>query len=246
MTSKVFLIGIVAGLAGALALAGVFSAVSNQGTAQMMGNQGMMGTQAKQGQTPWQWNNYAGFSTSGLSNVYGVQITGIAISAANEVTVNLKHTESGSAPNVTVIAYSNPTYMMGRMHGAMGMMGGYGYGSPYGMGMMYGGYPGMMMYGYNNGTWQNNTQWQQQMQAFHNQMMGGAYYGEIGPAKTYGYNPQLLNSTALPQTLFQSQTGSAVVNSGWTTNTSVKVRLDGDGSAFDSNSIVVMVYPLTS
>lgn len=245
MANKMFLIGIVAGLAGALALAGLFSTISDQSKAQMMGgNYGMMRQGTNVAQTPnWQWSSHAGFSSSGFSNVNGVQITGIAISGDKEVTVTLRNDGAGSAPNVTVVAFSNPTFTMGRMHSSTGMpmMGGYGYGMG---GMMQGGYPGMM-YGY-NGAWQNNTQWHQQMQAYHNQMMGGSYYGGMGPGMMYGYNPQLWNSTALPQTLFQSQTGSAVVNSGWTANTSVKVKLEGDGTAFDSNSVVVMVYPLTS
>ena len=43
----------------------------------------------------------------------------------------------------------------------------------------------------------------------------------------------------------RSQTGSSVLDAGWTSG-SVMVKLDGDGSAYDSKVINVMVFPLTS
>lgn len=236
MAKKIFLIGIIAGLAAALGLAGAFSILSTQqgATAQMMGgNQGMMGMMdGNQGMmmgqgipgAPWQWNQKSGFSASGISNVDGVQITGISITGNNEVTVNLGYNGTGTAPRVTLVAITNPMVMMGRMHGAMGMPmmmgGGYG-GMMMGPGMMSGGFPGMMMM-WNGSLPTNSTQWQQ-MQQLHNQMMG-----------------QFTDA-------FQSQTGSNILNQGWNaSNTTVKVRLDGNVSAFDSSGIQVMVFPLTS
>jgi hypothetical protein len=46
---------------------------------------------------------------------------------------------------------------------------------------------------------------------------------------------------------FQSQTGSNVLNQGWNaSNSAVKVRLDGNVSAFDSSGVQAIVFPLTS
>lgn len=53
-------------------------------------------------------------------------------------------------------------------------------------------------------------------------------------------------TTSIPFAAFQSQTGSSVMNAGWTSDTTLKVRIDGDGSAYESNGIHVMVFPLTS
>ena len=40
-----------------------------------------------------------------------------------------------------------------------------------------------------------------------------------------------------------SQTGSAVVNSGWQSGSSINIMLEGEGSAHDTSDIHVMVFP---
>jgi hypothetical protein len=85
----------------------------------------------------------------------------------------------------------------------------------------------------------NSTQWAQ-MQAWHNQMMA---QGNMGPGYTWG------NGTSTwpgQYTAFQSQTGSSVLDAGWTSGAMVTVRLEGDGSAYDGSGVHVMVFPLTS
>jgi hypothetical protein len=227
--NKTFLVGIIAGLVGSLSLAAIFATTVSQGTAQMMDNfngqmgQGMMFDQPLQsGSTyPLQWHNRAVFSSNGISNVDHVQITGISITGDHEVTVNLRYDSNGTTPSVTVIAASNPAAFMGMM-----------YGSGTGQGMMAGnGYGAAMMHAYAyNGT---------QMQNLHNQMMG-SYHGYPNP---YFYNQ---TSTFSHFSTAQAGTGSSVLNSGWQSGASVKVRLDGQGSAYDSFGIHVMLFPLTS
>lgn len=203
MASKVFLIGMIGGLAVALGLAAVFSAIATQSTAQMMQhNSGMTGTQMMINpsmmsmQAPWQWNNKATFSANGMSNVENVQITGISITGERDVTVNLRYHGNGTTPSVTVIALTNPMPMMGMMHGSSGMG-----------------------------------------------MMDGSMMNRPGITSNNSWNA---TATSIPFTAFQSQTGSSVMNAGWTSETTLKVRIDGDGSAYDINGIHVMVFPLTS
>ena len=40
-----------------------------------------------------------------------------------------------------------------------------------------------------------------------------------------------------------SQTGSAVVNSGWQSGSSINIMLEGEGLAHDASDIHVMVFP---
>ena len=228
--NKTFLIGIIAGLAGALSLAAIFAATISQGTAQMMGNyngqmgSGMMADQHEiqsSSAYPLQWHNHAVFSSNGISNVNHVQITGISVTGDHEVTVSLRYDSNGTTPSITVIAASNPAAFMGMMYGSgneQGMMAGNGYGAA-------------MM----NGYAYNATQ----MQNLHNQMMG-TYHGNPNP---YFYNQ---TSTYNHFSMAQVGTGSSVLNSGWQSVASVKVRLDGQASAYDSFGIHVMVFPLTS
>jgi hypothetical protein len=125
MANKIFLIGIVAGLAAALGLAGAFSILSTQqgATAQMMGgNQGMMGMMdGNQGIM-----KHSMFSANGMSMVQDVRITGVSITGDNEISVNLTYSGNRSAPSVTVIAMTNHMQMMGMMMcgSSMGGMGG--------------------------------------------------------------------------------------------------------------------------
>ena len=230
--NKLFLIGIIAGLIGAFGLAAVFAMISSQGSAQMMGNfngqtgPGMMynrGGAASQTTAGYPWDDRAAFNANGISNVNHVQITGVSITGEHEVTVNLRYDANGTTPSITVIAASHPAAFRAMM-----------YGSGYGQSMMLG-YGAPMMYGYQG---YNITQ----MQNLHNQMMGGRY----------GYpmmNPQFYNQSSPyygHANIAQPGTGSSVLNSGWQSNTSVKVRLDGQGSAYDNFGVHVMVFPLTS
>jgi hypothetical protein len=40
-----------------------------------------------------------------------------------------------------------------------------------------------------------------------------------------------------------SHTGSAVVNSGWQSGSSISIMLEGEGSARDASDICVMIFP---
>lgn len=240
MSNQLLFVGIVAGLAAAVGLALAFSAISTQSTAQMMdgnmgmtGNQGIMATQSTG--APWQWNQRSVFNAEGMSTADNVQITGVSVTGNNEVAVNLRYDGSETSPAVTIIAITNPM----AMHGSMGMNSGMmGMG---GMGMMHGGQSGMMhgsqsmMGGYDAApVWQNNTQWQQ----WHNQMMA---QGAMGPGMTLNETSATWPSQFAAS---QSQTGSSVLDSGWTSDTTVTVKLEGDGSAYDGG-VNVMVFPLT-
>jgi hypothetical protein len=273
MTKQLLIVGMAGGLAVAIGLALVFSAISTQSTAQMMGgnmgimgNQGMMATQSSN--APWQWNQRSIFNANGMSTADNVQITGVSVSGNKEVAVNLGYDGSETSPAVTVIAITNPMAMQGPMGMSSGMMG------MGGMGMMQRGQNGMM-YGSQAMTgggwsaapvWQNNTQWQQwhdqmaqfnnqmaqwhgqlnstqwaQMQAWHNQMMT---QGSTGPGTTWMNGTSTTWSGQLTE--FQSQTGSSVLDGGWTSGATVTVKLEGDGSAYDGSGVRVMVFPLTS
>jgi hypothetical protein len=257
LLNKVFLFGIIGGLTVAMGLAVVVSAIATHSTAQMMGHQGMMG-QSSQGTTtmPWQWDQRSSFHVNGMSTVNNVQITGVSVTGSNELTVNLRHGGSGASPAVTVIAVTNPMALMqGSMAmGGMGMMNGQN-----GMMMQQGG-QSMMMGGHSGAmpAWQNNTQWQQwhtqmaqwhgqinstqwaQMQAMHNEMMA---QGLMGPGMAWNNGTH----TTWPGQFMasQPQTGSNVLDAGWASDTTMKVRIDGDGSAYESNGLHVMVFPLT-
>jgi len=257
--NKIFLVGIVVGLVSAIALAGLFSILAFQSTAQMMGgnNMAMMGNQGMNGHTmsmnqgvpaPLYWKSMGSFSANGISNVQYVRVTGISISKPDEVIVSLRYNGNATSPALTVIA----TVHQGTPMNDIGSMMGYGSG----MGMMQNGIGSSMMSGsqpmmtpWNNSpAIANNTQWQQwhtqmaqwhgqinstewqQMQAWHNQIMAQMLQ---------------IQNTSDQATFPQPQVGSSVVSSGWNDST-IKVRLEGDGSAFESSNIEVMVYPLTS
>jgi hypothetical protein len=246
MANQLLYVGIAGGLAIAVGLAALLSAALTQSTAQMMNHQGMMDQGMMNTQSsgaPWQWDQRSMFSANGMSSVNDVQVTGLSITGDDEITVDLRYGGSGASPAVTVIAMTN---YMSMMQGSSGMGG-----------MMQGGQSGMMMQpGMQGGwiaspAWQNNTQWQQwhaqmaqwhgqlnstqwsQMQAWHNAMMA---QGAMGPG-----SPWWNEASAVA---LQPQTGSSVLDAGWTSG-SVTVRLEG-GSAYDSKDVRVMVFPLTS
>lgn len=125
MTSKLFVFGVIGGLVAALGLAGVFSALSTQSSAQMIQHGTMMGMQSTQGSSM----HHTMFSASGMSMVQDVKISGVAMTGDNEITVNLVYQGTGNAPGVTVVAMTNHEAMMsmmmgGSMMGNTGMMAG--------------------------------------------------------------------------------------------------------------------------
>ncbi|MEW5841604.1 hypothetical protein [Nitrososphaera sp.] len=257
---RLFFAGAIAGLAFILAFAALFSALAqtNPASAQTMQHQGManQGSMAQgiAGQQQEQQPYSKMFSSTGSSAARGVQVTGVSVTGDSEVTVSLRYTGTGRSPGITIMANTNPMAMMGMMHGptmsSSGMMMG-GSGGMGGGGMMMGGSGGMTAAAGNTSypMW-NSTQWQQwhtqmarqlaqagntttQWQDWHNQMM-------MNPAMGNATSPMTM---AQPQQL-QLQVGSTAVDPGWR-NGSFKVRLDGDGSAYDSGQIMVAVFPLT-
>lgn len=261
MASRIFLVGIVAGLAAAMGLAGLFSAISTQSAAQMMGgnHMGMMGnnnmmmmggnTQVMPHQASWRLSNkVAPFGSSGVSYVQDVQVTGISISSDKQVTVNLRYTGNGTTPDVVVMASTGSMGMMGG-HGGMGMMAG----GMSGMGMMGSQMPtmGYPMYGAQMHNAWNDTQWQQwhsQMAQWHRQMSNQSSFDpmmnqHMMMAMVQGHQMPMMGMSWQQHSFL---TGSTALDSGWSSNTTtVRVTLVGDGSAYDTNNVNVIVYPLT-
>lgn len=248
MVSQLLLLGIAGGFAAALMMAIVVSSVAPQGSAQMMNHQGMM---AQPASTPQNGGPHSMFSASGMSLVNNVEITGVSITGNDSLEVDLRYRGSGSSPAVTVVAITNQMSLQGGMGGMSS-----------GMGMMHDGNSGMMsMMGSSmsnptsftdNKQWEqwhaqmarwhsslNSTQWTE-IQAMHDAMMS---QGMAGP-------PDWWNGTQtmppLTHNASQSQTGSSVLESGWTSSSSLTVRLEGSGSGYTSRDLHVMVFPLTS
>ena len=173
-------------------------------SAQMMQHgQGMTGPSVAQ-----QWQPSLGYGSSGSSFVENVRVTGISITADNEVTVSLRYTGMAKTPGVVLVANTNPMGMMSMMHGSMmGMQ------EMTSSNMM----PGLRGFG---STWNTAT---------------GMTDVPLMSSET------MLNSTAM---MPQMQIGSNAIDAGWKTGT-FKVKLVGDGSAYDSGHIMVMVFPFT-
>jgi len=232
MTDKIFVFGIVAGFAVAIGLAAVFSAILTPSTAQMMQHQGMdMGTMGQGMMTSGNvgFSQSGVFSGSGSSAVSNVQVTGIAVTGDNEVTVYLRYIGTGEAPSVVIVAHTNMMGMMTMMHGgSMGM----------------GGMPMMTSGSSTFPTW-SNTQWQQ----WHTQMT--RQLGQLNSTQWQDWHTQMMmnpswsNSTSTVPRYSSLQVGSTAVDAGWS-NGSLKVRLEGAGTAYGSNDIMAMVFPLTS
>jgi hypothetical protein len=235
---QLLLAGAIGGLA--LGIAALFSTLT-AASAQMMQHQGMDMSAMGFGMpmVGGAHQHAAMFSGSGHSAISNVQVTGIAATGNNEATVYLRYTGTGAAPSVVIVVHTNKDEMMSMMHGRVSGMGGMGM---MGQGNMMGGMSSMQWSGYP--TW-TNAQWQQwhtqmahqlafsnstQWQDWHNQMMT---------------NPTWLNSTlAVPQAP-SVLIGSTAIGAGWNNGT-FKVKLQGDGSAYDAADIMAMVFPLTS
>ena len=144
MVNKMFLVGAIVGLAGAIAIATLLSEAATAQTMQHM-RSGI---------------GHNMFSASGMSMVQDVQISGISITDDNQMTVNLIYTGNASSPSVTVIAMTN-TMMDENMGGMTG---------PGAMGMHSGMMPGQSMIGSNMPmTWNH-----QDMPAWNATQMGGS------------------------------------------------------------------------
>ena len=215
---KLLLTWIIAGLT----TAAIFTALvfnlsdTNSASAQMMQHrQGMTGPSVAQ-----HWQPSLGYSSSGSSFVKDVRVTGISIMADNEVAVSLMYTGMAKTPGVVLVANTNPMEMMSSMHGSM--MGG-------------------------------NMMRMQEISGNNNMMPGLGGFGPTwnaaatatattgmtdGPLMSSG---AMLNSTAM---MPQMQVGSNAIDAGWKTGT-FKVKLEGDGSVYDSGHIMVMVFPFT-
>jgi hypothetical protein len=60
---------------------------------------------------------------------------------------------------------------------------------------------------------------------------------------TMGNNTSSMTMMMGQENAMQSQTGSTVLEGGWTSGIVVKVRPDGDASVFNAQDIHVMVFP---
>jgi hypothetical protein len=266
MTNRLFLVGIVVGLLGALGLAPLFSTLPGQSSAQMMagshmGNNMMTDFQTTGQNAPWHTTNHASFSASGTSYVENVQVSGISISGDKQVTVNIRYTGNDTAPNIVVIARSEPmmngasdgTMVGGHMHSGM-MMGGMDTigAMPAGQGMIY----GDQYLAWNSTQWQ---EWHMQMAELHAKMNSTQINGlhqmhnmisnqnmMMGPGMMSGPQMFMWNKTSTATFSHQPLVGSTVLESGWSPSATLRVTLVGDGSAYEINGASVMVYPLTS
>ncbi|MEW6604715.1 MAG: hypothetical protein AB1351_08520 [Thermoproteota archaeon] len=149
MAKQLLFVGIAGGLAVAIGLALMFSAITTHSTGQMMGYQGMAGSAIGQGMMATQpagmhWQSRLMFNANGMSTADNVQITGVSITDIDTVKVNIRYDGSETSPAITVIAIAGMMQSNSRMI-EQGMM--YG-GNSYGM------------------AWATNTEWQQ----WHNQM----------------------------------------------------------------------------
>lgn len=184
------------------------------------------------------------FNANGMSFAENVQITGISVNDNDIITVALNHGGSGEAPAVTVVAMTSP---MALMHGASGFGG---------MGMMQGGQPGMMMQpmmdssSHSSLGRQNNTEWQRwhtQMAQWHGQL-NSSQWGQLQGWHNKMMAQDVMGSTIWPSQFPESepQIGSRVLNTGWSLNSAITIKLEGDSSAYEGTGIHVMVFPLTS
>jgi hypothetical protein len=143
---KLFLAGMIGGVAVAIALASLFSSMA--ASAQMMTpmqNQTNMAMQHKQNHLPKD-SDTGIFSVMGMSTAKNVTITGVSVTGNNEVTVNVRYTGNGtSTPGIGVFVMTNSMEMMHHMMmGHAEVM----YGQNYGMGAGY----NMMGQQWNNST----------------------------------------------------------------------------------------------
>jgi hypothetical protein len=85
------------------------------------------------------------------------------------------------------------------------------------------------------------------MQRMHGSMgMSGMQgMGNMMDQGMMGNTTMPMNSTAMPDMALEQQLGGRALDSGWN-NGNFRIALEGDGSAYDSGRLMVMVFPLTS
>lgn len=220
MIKKVFLLGVLSALEGSLGVITLFFQPSNAQQSDPHQDQNQKAMQTYQ--RPIQSGKMNSFNAMGASMVENVQITGIAVTGDNEISVSLRYLGEGQSPGISAVAVTNPMGMMAAMHGSQ-MMGGMGQ-----HGMMMGGNGMGMMQGGAMGT-QDQTGFQQQ------QMMNGSS----------GTFPMSNSTQMIPSAdiAMQHQSGSNFVQAGWESGTAVKVALNGETSSYDSDGIMVMLFP---
>jgi hypothetical protein len=239
---QLLLTGIAAGVGAVLGFAALFSSLQGAASAQMMQHQGMgaMGPGMMPASSTSQ--PYGGMFSSSASSVVGnVKVTGLSITGAGEVSVSLRYTGTGTSPGVVIVANTNPTAMMSVMHGSSASSGMMGMGGMQGMGS---GMMGAMPAASSSYPSWSNAQWQQ----WHTQMAG--HLAMTNSTQWQDWHSQMMmnpawNSTSTMPYSPAVQIGSTAVDAGWKSGT-FKVKLQGDGSAYDSEHIMAMVFPLTS
>jgi len=221
--TKYAILGLAIGTTVTIVLAALVTTGTSPAGAQMsMQHQGMMDSSSSTSQM--QPLQHGKFSANGASLVEGVEVTGISITGVDEISVNLRYTGAGETPNLTLIATTNPTGMMNRVHGGgaesmSGGMGGMGSSHMIGQGMMSAsqqqmiGQPMVLM---------NSTEWQQ----WHDQqVLRSSQHMQMTGAK-------------------QGEVGSAILDAGWMAAATVRIALgDDDISAYDASDIMIVVFP---
>jgi hypothetical protein len=233
MASKTLSIGMVIGaiLAATFAFVTLFS--NETATAQVMQHQQQM-QQPPISDHQQHRMHHSMFNANGMSMVQDVRISGVSITGDNSVSANLTYTGNGTSPSVTVVAITNHEAMRNMMMGG-GMMGG----GQMDMGMMN---QGMMDMGGMNNTGR-------MMGGGGGEQMGGGMM-DMGTRNQTGMmmgtdSSMMMGGTPsdMMMSMAGSQTGSAVLNSGWQSGTTISVMLQGEGSAHDASEIHVMVFP---
>lgn len=161
------------------------------------------------------------FNVKAFSMVNNVQVTGVSVTGDNKISASLRYTGEGRSPGVSVVAITEPTGMMLMMHGPM-------------MSAMMG--QGMMMGDGSNMTGLNGTGRSSSMPS---NLEMNSTQGQPGSMMNLGNQTSMSPS----QMSVPSQSGSNFLRAGWRSATAVDINLDGNASAYDASSIMVMVFP---
>ena len=184
----------------------------------------------------WLQSRGSMFNANGMRLAENVQITGISVNDNDIITVTLNYGGSGEAPAVTVVAMTSPTALM--------------------MGMMQGGQPGMLMQPMMDSSWHSSVGWQNdtEWQRWHTQM--AQWHGQLNSSQwsqLQGWHNKMMAQDVIGSATWpsqfpvsQSQIGSSVLRTGWSSDTAITIKLEGDASAYEGTGIHVMVFPLTS
>ncbi|AIF85555.1 PLP-dependent enzyme, histidinol-phosphate/aromatic aminotransferase or cobyric acid decarboxylase [Candidatus Nitrososphaera evergladensis SR1] len=184
----------------------------------------------------------------GVSMVENVKISGILITGEKEVSVSLVYsgnvtnatTSSSSTPSVTVVAFTNHENMKRTMMG-MDMMGGDGRGAEMSRDDSMGSMSAGGGSGHGGGMAGGSGMGQHGMSQGTMTMMRGSSSSNNNTQSSM--NMTMMNHENTTTAMQRSQTGSTFVEGGWKSGVAVKVKLDGDSSAFEAQDIHVMVFP---